>query len=228
MRSRATLQVARAPRTLKDRDTRQAGQSLVESCLVIMVISVIFCGVIQVARVFAAREVLHHAAARGARAKTVGFNMWMVDKCVRAAAIPNAGKLIEPSFINDDVALQSQINSLKPGPFWDWALKAVPPSLQYAIEEPRIPSYLGSDNPAQAEFILDYENWDTVHYSAGQVWIPVDTAGTLAPMVHVGVQQDFPLTMPLRKIFYSDDYVHLKANAYLEGHYPIYVDDMYW
>ena len=76
----------------------EAGQSLVESCLVIALISFIFMGLFQISRLSAAREVLQHAAARAARARTVGFNAWMVPKVVRVAAIPNAGRMTEPLF----------------------------------------------------------------------------------------------------------------------------------
>ena len=53
-------------------------------------ICVIFMGIFQVSQLAVAREVLHHAAARGARARSVGFNAFMVQKSVRVAAIPNA------------------------------------------------------------------------------------------------------------------------------------------
>ena len=76
----------------------RAGQSLVESCLVIGLTCLLFFGLLQISQLFAAREVLYHAAARGARAKTVGFNRWMVTKAVRVGAIPNAGRMLVPEY----------------------------------------------------------------------------------------------------------------------------------
>ena len=89
------------------------GQSLIESCLTIFLICLIFAGLFQLSQVFAAREILDYASICGARAKTVGFNRWMVRKVVRSAAIANAGKMIVPELEENDseirelVAIQS-------------------------------------------------------------------------------------------------------------------------
>lgn len=115
----------------------RSGQSLIESCLVLIMVCIVFFGVFQISQLFAAQEVLQYAAARGARAKVVGFNQFMVRKTVRVGAIPNAGQLMNPA---------------TPGG----------PAAQHAVEAARIPLYLGGENEGQLRSILDYEDWDTI------------------------------------------------------------------
>jgi hypothetical protein len=115
----------------------RSGQSLIESCLVLVIVCIVFFWVFQISQLFAAQEILHYAAARGARAKVVGFNQFMVRKTVRVGAIPNAGQLMNPA---------------TPGG----------PAAQHAVEAARIPLYLGGENEGQLPSILDYEDWDTI------------------------------------------------------------------
>lgn len=120
-----------APRTLC------AGQSLIESCLVLALICLAFFGAFQISQLFAAQDVLDYAAARGARAKTVGFNRFMVFKTIRVGAIPNAGPLVNPAHSG--------------GPLG-----------QLAVETPRIPLYLGAQQWGDLGAVLDYQSWDSV------------------------------------------------------------------
>ena len=183
-------------------------------------------GLLQVARLFAAREILSHAAARAARARTVGFNRWMVEKCARVASIPNAGRLLEPPFVNEDKALREMVATLRPGALWSSALGVSPSSLQYSIERARIPEYLASANETRSRWVLDYSNWDT---------IDVDVPGSLSEgsatgdfVSHASARQKYPLTLPFHRTFYAADSVRLKGESYLESHYPLYIDDMRW
>ena len=57
-----------------------------------------FFGVFQISQLFASQEVLNYAAGRGARARTVGFNRFMVYKTIQVGAIPNAGRLVNPVY----------------------------------------------------------------------------------------------------------------------------------
>lgn len=116
---------------------RRQGQSLIESCLVLALVCLVFFGLFQVSRLFAAKEVLQYAAERGARAKTVGFNRFMVHKTVRIGAIPNAGRM------------------LNPGPGGG-------PAREHAAESARIPLYLGAEYWGRLDAILDYEDWDSI------------------------------------------------------------------
>jgi len=116
------------------------GQAIVESLLAVIVLCIIFCGLFQVSLMFTAREIINHSSACGARAKTVGFNQWMVNKVVKVAAIPNAGKMTIPDMGGSDFSGEAQL----------------------AIEQARIPYFLASDTYYQSRNILDYENWDTI------------------------------------------------------------------
>lgn len=198
----------------------RAGQSVIESCFVIALICLLFTGLFQISQLFAAREILHHAAARGARAKTVGFNRWMVNKAVRVASIPNAGKMIEPPFENENLALRNAAATLRAGNFWEYALTAQPSSLQQSLEAARIPEYMASHNLPRSRWILDYEDWDTIHID--------DHTSLASPIVHITVSQDYPLRMPLHRAFYAADSVALEGDSYLENYYPLYIDDMHW
>lgn len=119
----------------------RSGQGLIESCIVVALVCLIFFSVFQISQLFAAQEVLDYAAGRGARARTVGFNAFMVEKTIRVGAIPNAGRLINPSHTGG-------------------------PSGAYAIEAARIPLYLGAENRGQVNAILDYDAWDSIHIGA--------------------------------------------------------------
>ena len=55
----------------------RSGQAAIESIIVVGLILLIFIGIFELARLFAAEEILNYAAGRGARAATVGFNDFM-------------------------------------------------------------------------------------------------------------------------------------------------------
>jgi len=77
--------------------TRHAeGQALIESCIVIGLICLLLMGLFQLVQLFMAQEIMDYAAGRGARAKAVGFNDFMVAKTVCIGAIANAGALTFP------------------------------------------------------------------------------------------------------------------------------------
>lgn len=113
------------------------GQSLIESCFVVALVCLLFFGLFQICRLYAAQEVLDYAASRGARATTVGFNRFMVEKTVRVGSIPNAGRLINPDYRGG-------------------------PAVAHALETARIPLYLGAENDGQLRPILDYTHWDDI------------------------------------------------------------------
>ena len=198
------------------------GQSLIEACLAMGVICLVFFGLFQVSQLAAAREVLYHAAARGARAKTVGFNRFMVSKAIHVAAIPNSGRMLEPDFTNEDFMLRDMVATMRPGELWDEVLhNTEPSSIQQAIESARIPEYMGSENWARANFILDYEDWDELGWS--QPAMPPDGS-----ILDIHVSQDYPLRIPLHRAFYAEDSVDVHGISSIESHYPLYIDDQDW
>jgi len=197
------------------------GQSLIESCLAMFIICILFFGLFQISQLAAGREILYHAAARGARAKTVGFNRFMVSKSIRVASIPNAGKLISPDFVNEDFTLRDMIATLRPGELWNEILtNATPSSLQQDLESARIPEYMNSENYARASYILDYEDWDSI--------VPNVPRNSSADILEVEVSQQYPLRIPLHRAFYAADSVDLRGISAIENHYPLYIDDQDW
>jgi hypothetical protein len=119
---------------------RSQGQSLIESCIVVAILCLLFMGLFWISQLYAAKEVLNYANSRGLRAKTVGFNRFMVWKTVRVGAIPTAGRMITPPYSGGPLA-------------------------QYSLEEPRIPEYLGAQQYGYLDAILAYDRWDSVHFS---------------------------------------------------------------
>lgn len=203
--------------------TRQSGQSLIEAALAVMMICLILFGLLQISQLFAAKEVLHHTAARAARAKTVGFNGFMVAKAARIASIPIAGRMREPAFTNEDLALRALVSDLRPGQLWDAVLSDMTPSgLQYEIERARIPEYMGAEHWSTAHWVLDYDGWDSLSIGFTSSPDPDD------PMLHVRVRHEFALWVPMHRTFYDADTVELDGETHIENHYPLYIDEEYW
>lgn len=192
---------------------RRAGQALIESCLVVALLCLILFGLFELSRLYTAREVNDYAATAGARARSVGFNDFMVHKVVRVAAIPNAGALVSPAFRNDS-GLMGPISTWTPGRFWDLCLQSRPVSPQYQLEQSRVPLYLAAETYGQLSPILDYERWDDMRYSQS------DPAPGLT---RVEVRQDVPLTFPFHRAFYDADEVRQESEQTMDNHYPLYL-----
>ena len=211
------------------------GQAMIESCIVIVFLCLLFVGLFQLIHANVSRDVLYHAAARAARAKTVGFNRWMVEKTMRVAAIPNAGTLTQPVISLSDPALVHALATLGPGALWDFALNSASQSPSIGVELARIPDYLASQNDARAEAILDYENWHTiscdVSSSAGMTLNPT-RAGTFTARV----TQPHDLLMALEALMegeltspsQSRTNITLVGRYDIEAHCPLYLDDQNW
>jgi len=178
--------------------SRKAGQSLIESVLVVALVCLIFFGVFQVSQLFAYKEVLDYAAGRGARAKTVGFNRFMVFKTVRVGAIPNAGRLISPGYNGG-------------------------PAGEHTVETPLIPLYLGGQDYGQLPAIMNYADWD----SANDVTYP-QPAFLADGTLRMEVRQRVPLRYPFHRAFYADDTVDMTGGSCLDNHYELYIDDRGW
>lgn len=212
----------------------RAGQAYVETAVVIMLISFLFLGLFQLSQIFVSREMLHHAAHRAARARTVGFNRWMVEKSMRAAAIPNAGALLEPGWDRGDATpLRRALAMRTPGGLWDFALTAWPASQQAAVERARIPQYLASVNRARAAYILDYADWDTLSVSHQGATVP--GAGLTPSTFETIVTQRLPLRMAMHRAFYAPEpdadgqaHIALSGRVRIENHASLYLNDQNW
>jgi len=181
---------------------------------------------LQVAELVAAKEILQYSAACSARARSVGFNNFMVWKTGRIAGIPNAGKLITPEYENDDTYLRNMMSARKAGDlFVEVAVKPSPASGQYSLERARIPDYMYAENIGRAEYVLNYSNWDSIAISPGAGQIG---DGIIPQILHVTANQDYELWVPLHRTFYSGDSIDLQGSSDIESHYALYLDDKSW
>ena len=170
-------------------------------------------GLVQVIRLYAAREILDYAASAGARAQAVGFNDFMVYKVVRVAGIPNAGRLTNPQASALGTGLD--VVTPLPGTIWNTAVASSPTSPQLATEQSRIPLYLGAEDYGELRPILDYENWDDIRHSSSD----------LPPWgVRTRTHQELPLDMPFHRAFYSDDSIEESGEMEMESHYTLYLE----
>jgi hypothetical protein len=225
-RSKATIRTL--SQTIQPRRGKQ-GQSLIESCVVIAVVSLLMMGMLQLSQIIAAKEVLHHAAMRGARAKSVGLNRFMVEKVVDVASIPNAGRMLQPDYYeNDNPWLQDLVQRESPGTVWDETLAATPTSMQYPIERARVPEYLAGETISESRFLLDYEDWNDISYRASiSGSVPGGNPAT-DQMLRVRANQAYRLWVPMHRSFFLADDVDLEGEAYMESHYALYLEDMSW
>ncbi|MBO7686965.1 MAG: pilus assembly protein, partial [Kiritimatiellae bacterium] len=83
---------ARIRADARTRSGRRRGQAMVETVVVMFALCLVFFSVYEYANVLTAHTVVNYAAARAARARTVGFNDFMVTKTVRVATASVAGK----------------------------------------------------------------------------------------------------------------------------------------
>lgn len=203
---------------------------MIESLVMMLVICLLFFGLFQLAHGFANREILRHAAARAARARTVGFNHWMVTKVMRAAAIPNAGRMLQPQETFVDARLRNAVGTLGPGALWDWTLATTPDTSRAVFERARIPDYLASENTARASYILDYERWDDIDGSG----LGGGAGGTLGNLMRIRLEQAYPLSIMVRGLYdwvgaltppLDTGTLTLRGDYEIEGHYPLYLDD---
>lgn len=186
----------------------------------------LFMGFFQVSQLIAVRQVLDHAAARGARAKMVGFNHFMVEKAIRVASIPNAGRMTEPDIPNEDVRLRDWLANDPAGIVWDRALQAGgEQSDVYEVERARIPEYMASPDWSHAYGVLNYEHWDEVRGTFPGMMQDADP-------IEVRVRQVLDLRRlfgaSMHQAFYASDTLELEGKSHLEAHYPLYIEDQNW
>lgn len=215
---------------------RRAGQAMVESVIVLLIVCFLLFGMLEVSRAYAAREILHHAAASASRARTVGFNGWMCSKVMRAAAIPISGEMTVPvDAISGDAALASAISSSRtPGALWDWAVNSEPSAQRAAFEIARIPSFLASANDSRASNILDYKEWDDLAASG----LGGNSSGFSGDTLTVSVRKRHSLPVFVRLLndligFHDGgvdgkDAFSIEGRSDIEAHYPLYLDDAGW
>jgi len=203
-----------------------AGQSLIEACLALLILCLVFMGFFQVSQLIGARQVLYHAAARGARAKMVGLNRFMVEKAVLVAAIPNAGRMTQPDVPNEDAALRQWLATERAGVVWDRVLASDPGlAPAHEVERARIPEFMGAEYPSWARAILDYEHWNSLHANIPGV---MDDGASLEVRVGQTIDLRRLFGVGVYRAFYAADTVEFEGQSKLEAHYPLYIEDSNW
>ncbi|MCL1920898.1 MAG: pilus assembly protein [Kiritimatiellaeota bacterium] len=209
---------------------------MVESIVVMLMIGLVFFALFQYSNLLSARLVLDHAAARAARARTVGLNHWMVQKSARAAAIPVSGKCLTEFTEGtvEDTGVAALLSRVHPGRVWNAALRASPQSARAQLERARIPDYMDSVNGPTANEVLDYERWESMVVDMDE---PLSLDGSMPGKISVSVRQDHPLLIAfpalqqgdLRGLLEGDvGFVRLHGRFSIESHYPLYMENMNW
>lgn len=78
---------------------------MVETLLALFFLGFVFFVAFAISQLVEMRTLLDHAAARAARARTVGFNSFMCQKAAKVAMIPIAGERLLPEGAADEVSL---------------------------------------------------------------------------------------------------------------------------
>jgi len=207
---------------------------MVESVIVILAACIFFFALFQYANLLSAKLVLNHAAARAARARTVGLNHWMVEKSAKAAAIPASGRCLTAFTEGDDSSVMAWLSQARPGRIWDAALRAPPQSARARLERARIPDYMDSLNGPTGEEVLNYERWESLRVSLTE---PLGLDGAMPGTLEVEVRQHQPLFIAypaltqgeLRNIREGDvGFVSLHGAFSIESHFPLYMEDRNW
>ncbi len=210
----------------------RSGQAMIESVFVIILACLCFLGIFQYANLFASKAVLSHAAARAARARSVGFNRWMVEKSARVAAIPASGKRLTPAFAGIDPAITAALSRNRVGDLWDLALRSNTRSPGAQLELGRIPDYMDSVNNPTAENLLNYELWDALSVDIDE---QLNLDGATPGILRVNVRQRHPLLIALAPLAEGDlrnaeegESVAIEGFFTIESHYPLYLEDLNW
>lgn len=207
---------------------------MIESIIVLMLMCVVFFGVFQLFYAAAARDILDHAAARAARARTVGFNRWMVQKAVRVAAIPVSGKMTMPGNLPPDPGRQALADARTPGRAWDMALRSAPQSQIAQLENALIPEYLSTEHSNQARQVLDYECWECGDARQLDVDVREPSGLSTGGTVEYKVSRTFDLLIAWIDLFRGvpsrtePGTVRVEGSYEIESHYNYYLDDRGW
>jgi hypothetical protein len=205
-----------------------SGQSLIESCLVIAILCLVLFGGMQVSQLYMAHEVLDNAALCGARARSVGLNDFMVDKTIRVASIPVAGRLVRPAYVSNPYSIIPAAPN-RIGGAWDTALRSEPSSDQFRVEYIAIESYFSANDGGQASGFLDYElehldQWGRVKETVDFANVVTKRINETSDAVEVTVKHRYPLNWPFHQAFFDGDVDLLVGKATIEKHYDLYLE----
>ena len=169
--------------------------------MVIVMISLIFFGMMQVVVKINAEQVQQWAAFRASRSRVVGFNDAFVDKVWHAASVINSGKMLAPE------------------------------EGMTAIQQLGRETYMIGDNTTGGEYFahggtvgelspwFNYEAWDH---------LPALPAATTFDVYDGGVQQDYSLDIarliPFLAASFGTTNAVLKCDVKMDNHFPLYLN----
>ena len=172
------------------------GQSMIETVIVLFFLCIVFFWVYEYTGLLTRHTVLDYAAARAARARTVGFNDFMITKTVRIATMSTAGACETKDDEGNGLATGTLVS--------------------------RMGSYLQAESEAETRGILDFKYGDGAHLGwtcsepggdvnelTMRVWQrrPLYGSGADDETVDAADRQEYTLT----------------GEARIEGHYPFYL-----
>ena len=141
---------------------------MLESIIAMFFLVFVFFLVVDYAELLKTRTVMDYAAARGARARAVGFNDFMVTKTLRIATMPVAGECVTAKNLG------------------------ISPSAGFLIS--RSGSYLESECECETKGILDFELWNPCKFS----WNATESYNGQQSDVTMTVRQRHPLLSEVR------------------------------
>ena len=205
---------------------------MVETVFTIILTTLLFLALFQYAQLFSSKIILTHAAARAARARTVGFNRWVMLKSARVASIPAAGRRLVPAYSGVDPAITAALHENRVGDIWDLALHSNTRSPGIMLERGRIPEYMGTVNGPTAERLLDYELWDGLSVDIDE---SLSMDGTMPSDIEVNVRMRHPLLLAMSALIdgelrdpEDDEDIAIRGFFKIENHYPLYIEDANW
>lgn len=114
---------------------------MVESLLAVVFITAFMLAMLWLSRLLTVKMLLNHAAARAARARTVGLNDFICAKAARIAVLPVAGKCLWPDSAHGELSFEELAS--------------------------RLPLYMKREDAPSAAGCLDYEYWHTLDVEPG-------------------------------------------------------------
>lgn len=130
----------------------RAGQAMLESLIVLIILIAGFFLFFDFTYDIVARLLLYNGVARAARADTVGFNSFHRTKSYRVGMIPVSGERLRPER--------------------DRGVRGVVMELAYAR------AYLSSQTSAEAKGLLDYERWENLTHTISRNDDTIHVEGT--------------------------------------------------
>ncbi|MBI4023456.1 MAG: pilus assembly protein [Verrucomicrobia bacterium] len=170
------------------------GQAMLESALVLVMISLLFFGMMQVMLAYHADQVQSWAAYAGARSRIVGFNDAVVEKAWLIANILNSGAMLTPNQGLSSVA-------------------------QVGVELEAIPVFLQSAGTAwELEPQLNYAQWNNL-----PALPPATTADAYTVDMDRTYPMAIAQMIPMLYASFGVSNMTLHSEVTLENHFPFYL-----